>query len=133
MTVAITGSSGLVGSAPTAFLRTGGHRLIALVRHAVTGPDERQWRPDDPDPELLTGVGAVIHLAGASIAGRFTGGHRRAIRDSRIGPTRRLAELLSRGGPRPAVLVSRRRPSATTATTAAMRSSPRTANVAAGS
>jgi uncharacterized protein (TIGR01777 family) len=98
-TVAITGSSGLVGSALTAFLRTGGHRVIQLVRHYPHGADERQWNPDDPDPELLAGVDAVIHLAGASIAGRFTDKHRNAIRDSRIGPTRRLAELVARGGP----------------------------------
>jgi uncharacterized protein (TIGR01777 family) len=105
-TIAVTGSSGLVGSALTALLRTGGHRVIALVRGSARGPDERQWNPDDPDPQLFGGVDAVIHLAGASIAGRFTDKHRDAIRDSRIGPTRRLAELLGRTGPRPAVLIS---------------------------
>src|SRR6202012_2050777 len=96
-TVAVTGSSGLVGSALTALLSTGGHRVIRLVR----GPEkagERQWDPDDPHPELLAGVDAVIHLAGASIAGRFTDAHRNAIRGSRIGPTRRLAEAAGRSG-----------------------------------
>jgi uncharacterized protein len=96
-TVAITGSSGLVGSALTAFLRTGGHRVIQLVRRTAQATDQRQWNPDDPDPELLTGVDAVVHLAGASIAGRFTDEHRKAIRDSRIGPTRKLAEVAARG------------------------------------
>ncbi|MEE6139981.1 TIGR01777 family oxidoreductase [Mycobacterium sp. 050128] len=96
VTVAVTGSSGLVGSALSAFLRTGGHRVVQLVRHSARGKDERQWNPDDPDPELLTGIDAVIHLAGASIAGRFTEGHRKAVRDSRIGPTRQLAELVAR-------------------------------------
>jgi uncharacterized protein (TIGR01777 family) len=105
-TVAITGSSGLVGSALSAFLRTGGHRVIGLVRHRARGNDERQWNPDDPDPDLLAGVDAVIHLAGASIAGRFTDGHRKAVHDSRIGPTRRLAELLARSAERPSVLIS---------------------------
>lgn len=97
-TVAVTGSSGLVGTALAAFLSTGGHRVIRLVRGAPHGADQRQWNPDDPDPELLAGVDAVIHLAGASIAGRFTEKHRKAIRDSRIGPTRRLAELVARTG-----------------------------------
>ena len=106
MTVAITGSSGLVGSALTAFLRTGGHRVIQLVRRTARNSDEREWNPDDPDPELFAGTDAVIHLAGASIAGRFTESHRNAIRDSRIGPTRRLAELLGRTEPRPAALIS---------------------------
>jgi uncharacterized protein len=105
-TVAVTGSSGLVGSQLTAFLSTGGHRVIRLVRHAATKSDERQWNPDDPDPGLLTGVDAVIHLAGASIAGRFTEEHRAGIRDSRIGPTRRLAELIAKSADGPKVLIS---------------------------
>ena len=107
-TVAVTGSSGLVGSALSAFLSTGGHRVIRLVRHAATDTNERQWNPADPDPDLLAGVDAVVHLAGASIAGRFTDAHRRAIRDSRIGPTRRLAELVARmpDGPRPLISAS---------------------------
>jgi uncharacterized protein len=105
ITVAITGSSGLVGSALAAFLSTGGHRVIHLVRRAAAKPDERQWNPADPDPDLLNGVDAVIHLAGASIAGRFTESHRAAIRDSRIGPTRRLAELIAKSADGPKVLV----------------------------
>ncbi len=105
-TVAVTGSSGLVGSALTAFLTTGGHRVIRLVRHPATKPDERQWNPEDPNPEMLAGVDAVIHLAGASIAGRFTDAHRRAIRDSRISPTTRLAELIAARGPRTLVCAS---------------------------
>jgi uncharacterized protein len=108
ITVAVTGSSGLVGSALTAFLSTGGHRVIHLVRRPATKPDERQWNPADPDRDLLNGVDAVIHLAGASIAGRFTESHRAAIRDSRIGPTRRLAELIatSPGGPKALICAS---------------------------
>jgi uncharacterized protein len=95
-TVAITGSSGLVGSALAAFLSTGGHRVIQLVRGAAQD-GQRRWNPDDPDPELLAGVDALIHLAGASIAGRFTDSHRKAIHDSRICPTRKLAEVAARG------------------------------------
>lgn len=106
LTVAITGGSGLVGSALSAFLSTGGHRVIQLVRRPARGGDERQWNPDDPGPDLLAGVDAVIHLAGASIAGRFTDGHRKAVRDSRIGPTRRLAELVARTPDRPSTLIS---------------------------
>lgn len=93
LVVAITGSSGLVGTALSAFLSTGGHRVVRLVRGRPADENERCWDPTDPDGDLLDGVDAVVHLAGESIAGRFTEGHRRAIRDSRIEPTRRLAQV----------------------------------------
>jgi uncharacterized protein (TIGR01777 family) len=93
LVIAITGSSGLVGTALAAFLSTGGHRVIRLVRGAPANENERRWEPDNPAPDLLSGVDALVHLAGESIAGRFTESHRRAIRESRIGPTRRLAEI----------------------------------------
>ncbi|MCX2933357.1 TIGR01777 family oxidoreductase [Mycobacterium sp. CVI_P3] len=98
LAVAITGSSGLVGSALTALLTTGGHRVIRLVRRDPVRPDERRWEPSHPAADLFEGIDTVIHLAGASIAGRFTDHHRAAIRDSRIEPTRRLAEVAAASG-----------------------------------
>jgi len=92
LTVAVTGSSGLIGTALTALLTTSGHRVIPLVRR-LPRIGERYWRPEDPAAELLDGVDAVIHLAGASIAGRFTPERKNEIRASRILPTRKLAEL----------------------------------------
>ncbi len=106
LTVAITGSSGLVGSALTALLTTGGHRVIRLVRREPRDPDERQWSPGNPDSRLLDGTDALVHLAGASIAGRFTGAHKQAVRNSRIGPTRVLAELMAGAGVGPRTLVT---------------------------
>ena len=105
-TVAVTGSSGLVGTALTAFLSTGGYQVVRLVRRKPQRSDERRWDPQDPAPDLLEGVDAVVHLAGASIAGRFTDSHKAAIRDSRIEPTRRLAELAARTPNGPATFVS---------------------------
>jgi len=92
LTVAITGSSGLVGSALAPFLTTGGHRVIHLVRRPPRTPDERQWDPAHPDVAVFEGVDAVVHLAGAPIAGRFTERHQRQIRSSRIEPTQLLAQ-----------------------------------------
>lgn len=107
LTVAVTGSSGLVGTALCAMLTTGGHRVIRLVRRSTAADDERSWNPAAPDPALLEGADVLVHLAGATIAGRFDAGHKAAIRDSRIGPTRRLAELVagSAARARPLVMV----------------------------
>jgi uncharacterized protein (TIGR01777 family) len=93
LTVAVTGSSGLVGSALTALLTTGGHRVIRLVRRPARHANERSWRSDNPDPAVLEGVDALVHLAGASIGGRFTAARKKEIIRSRVGPTRALAAL----------------------------------------
>jgi len=105
-TVAVTGASGLVGTALCAFLTTGGHRVIRLTRSPGGGSDQRYWNPADPAPDLFDGVDAVVHLAGESIAGRFTEDHKVKIRDSRIGPTRRLAEAAAAAADGPKVFIS---------------------------
>lgn len=105
-TVAVTGASGMVGTALTAFLSTGGHRVIRLVRGAPESESDRQWDPTAPDAALLDGVDAVIHLAGASIAGRFTSEHKKLIADSRIEPTRLLARAAAEAGVRTFVSAS---------------------------
>ncbi|GJF11455.1 nucleoside-diphosphate sugar epimerase [Mycolicibacterium cyprinidarum] len=106
LVIALTGASGLVGSALSAFLTTGGHRVIRLVRRSARGTDERLWNPRAPASDLLDGVDAVVHLAGASIAGRFTEAHRAAIRDSRIEPTRLLAAAAAAATDGPRTFIS---------------------------
>ena len=95
LTVAVTGSSGLIGAALCAFLTSGGHRVIRLVRRPPRQVDERHWQPDRPDPRALEGVDTVVHLAGASIAGRFSDRHKQLVRDSRVGPTNALATTMA--------------------------------------
>lgn len=106
LTVAITGSSGLVGSALGAFLTTAGHRVVKLVRQPTQHPDERYWDPNDPDPQLLHGIDALVHLAGSPIAGRFTSAHKTKIWDSRIPATTKLAQLLARTEHGPKIFIS---------------------------
>jgi uncharacterized protein (TIGR01777 family) len=108
-TVAITGASGLVGTALAAFLRTGGHRVVEVVRRAPEGPDEIRWDPvaGTTDPADWDGVDAVVHLAGENIAGgRWSAERKRRIRDSRVAGTRLLARTLAALDRRPEVFVS---------------------------
>ncbi|WP_304454608.1 TIGR01777 family oxidoreductase [Nocardiopsis sp. YSL2] len=106
VTVAVTGAGGLVGSALSALLTTSGHRVVRLVRGTPKRPDERHWDLDRPAEDLLQGVDAVVHLAGEPLFGRFTDAHKAAIRDSRIGPTRALAQRAADTPDGPRVFVS---------------------------
>ncbi|MGZ0152740.1 TIGR01777 family oxidoreductase [Kribbella sp. WER1] len=106
LTVAVTGSHGTIGSALAALLSTAGHTVVRLVRRPTDNDRERYWDVDNPASTLLRGVDAVVHLAGASIAGRFTDEHRRTLRESRIGPTRALAQLAAETEDGPKVFVS---------------------------
>ncbi|WP_080794763.1 TIGR01777 family oxidoreductase [Corynebacterium pacaense] len=94
LTIAITGSRGLVGRALTAQLQTGGHKVIQLVRREPK-PGQRYWDPNNPSFNLLDDVDVLIHLAGEPILGRFNQSHREAIRESRVQPTRFLAQLVA--------------------------------------
>ncbi|MCX7443807.1 TIGR01777 family oxidoreductase [Corynebacterium sp. P7003] len=96
LTIAVTGSGGTVGRALCAQLTTAGHTVIRLRRgSSPTDASTRAWNPADPDPELLTGVDVLVHLAGEPLMGRFTEGHKRSIRTSRTAPTRYLADLVA--------------------------------------
>lgn len=109
MTIAVTGSTGMIGSALSALLSTRGHRVVRLVRSppgssaTARGAEDRYWDPASPAADLLDGVDAVAHLAGSPVFGRFSEAHTTAVRNSRIGPTRALAELV---GTRPFVVAS---------------------------
>lgn len=99
-TIAITGSTGLIGTVLCAFLNTGGHRVIRLVRREPSHPfydgsTTARWNPDrnEIDASSLEGVDAVIHLAGEGIANkRWNATRKEQIKNSRVQST----ELLSR-------------------------------------
>lgn len=92
LTVGVTGSRSLIGRAVTAQLRTAGHTVVQIVREKMR-PGRRLWEPFHPAKDLLDGIDVVVHLAGEPMLGRFNEDHKKAIRDSRIVPTRKLAEL----------------------------------------
>lgn len=108
LTVAVSGASGLVGSALVPFLTTGGHRVRRLVRGQPEAGDIA-WAPGQGEMDMiaLEGVDAVVHLAGAPIAeGRWTEERKALIRRSRVEGTRVLCESLARLARPPKVLVS---------------------------
>ena len=89
-TVAIAGSSGLIGTALVDALRAADHRVVRIVRRDARNPDELRWEPDraDFDPEGLADVDAVVNLCGAGVADkRWSGAVKQILRDSRIEPT----------------------------------------------
>ncbi len=108
LTVAITGGTGMIGSALTALLRTGGHTVRWISRRPDAARGDIGWDPDAGrlDPADLAGVDAVVHLAGANVGERWTDEHKRAIRTSRELGTRTLVSALTRMPERPKVLVS---------------------------
>ena len=96
--IAVTGATGAVGSMLCALLSTSGHDVVKLTRTSSDGPNTRTWDPEAPAGDLLDGVDVLVHLAGAPIAGRFTDKHLAKVRDSRVGPSRKLAELAASAG-----------------------------------
>ena len=107
LTVAITGGSGMIGRALTAFLQTGGHTVRWISRRPQADRGDIGWDPDRGvlDAAALTGVDAVVHLAGANVGERWTPEHRAEIKRSRELGTRTLVSAL-RGAAGPKVLVS---------------------------
>jgi uncharacterized protein (TIGR01777 family) len=109
MKVAITGASGLLGSALVPFLTTGGHEVVRLVRRAPKAKDEVRWDPGagEIDAAALEGVDAIVNLSGENIAGgRWTDARKALLRSSRVGPTGLLARTLAGLKHKPKVLVS---------------------------
>ena len=105
-TVAVTGASGLIGTALTAALEERGDRVIPVGRRPPVGGVA--WDPVARriDEAALEGVDAVIHLAGESIDGRWTSSKKRRILDSRVEGTEVLVGALSSLDRPPAVVVS---------------------------
>ncbi len=110
MRVAVSGASGLIGSALTASLRADGTDVARLVRRPASAPDEIGWDPRPGgaglDPAALRGVDAVVHLSGAPIAdGRWTRARKAMLQSSRIDSTATLVRAMTAADPPTPVLL----------------------------
>ena len=109
MKVAISGASGLIGTALRSSLTSDGHEVIALTRRASSSPLETiTWDLDQGrfDASALEGVDAVVHLAGEPVAKRWNQERKNAIRQSRVRGTKLLVEGLKSLKNPPKLLVS---------------------------
>ena len=108
MRVAVTGASGLIGSALVPALRARGDEVIRLVRRAPSAPDEVRWNPDTGEVDLagLAGVEGIVHLAGAGVGDhRWTDAYKAEILNSRVRGSRAIARAAAALDPKPSVLV----------------------------
>lgn len=108
MRVAITGATGLIGSALAAALRERGNEPIVISRTPEPGTAAIGWDPArgfDP-PDVLSGCDAVVNLAGESIAGRWTPSKKARIRESRAQATKAVVEGIAAAHPRPRTLIN---------------------------
>ena len=109
MRVAVTGSSGLIGTALIAQLRLDGHDVVRLVRRSASAPDEITWDPmaGTVDLAALEGTEAVFHLAGAGVGDhRWSDSYKAEILNSRVQGTQTIARAISALKTAPAVLIS---------------------------
>ncbi len=96
--IAVTGASGLIGSALVGYLKSQGHTVQRLVRRAAVSSEEITWDPiaGTVDMEALAGVDAVIHLAGAGVSDkRWTKKYKSEILNSRLLGTTTIAKAVA--------------------------------------
>lgn len=101
LTIAVSGSSGLIGSALVTALRAADNRVVRIVRRAPANGDELQWNPEsgDFDPAGLADADAVVNLCGVGVADkRWSGSFKQSLRDSRIDPTEVISDAVVEAG-----------------------------------
>ncbi|HEU5153249.1 MAG TPA: TIGR01777 family oxidoreductase [Gemmatimonadales bacterium] len=106
LNLAVTGASGLIGSALVPTLEAAGHRVLRVTRGAA-GPGKTRWDPEKQtiDSAAFEGIDGAIHLAGENIAERWTEAHKRSILESRRQGTELLAKTMAKLNPKPKFLI----------------------------
>ncbi len=107
-TVAVSGASGLIGTALTTALRTAGYSVRRLIR-GDAGPGDIGWNPATGaiDADGLDGIDAIVNLSGAGIGDhRWTDGYKHTLVASRVESTDLLARTIARLGRPPRVFLS---------------------------
>jgi uncharacterized protein (TIGR01777 family) len=108
MKIAVTGSTGLIGTALVRSLRADGHEVLRLVRRPPEQGDETRWDPARRhlDAGALNGCDAVVHLAGAGVGDhRWSDAYKKEIRDSRVLGTSTIAAAVASLDDPPRVLL----------------------------
>lgn len=107
-TVLVSGASGFVGRFACDYLTDRGWRVKRLVRRSPDGRDEVGWDPERLwlNEAALEDVHAVLHLAGESVAGRWSDSKKQRISTSRVNGTRTLASAIVKAPRPPRVFVS---------------------------
>ena len=115
MKIAITGATGFIGQQLIKELQAADAAYSVITRNAAAArkscpgaDDVFEWNPPEVglDPTVLDDLDGVVHLAGATVARRWTASTKREIRDSRISSTKTLVEVLEQTPNPPKVLIS---------------------------
>ena len=108
----VTGATGLIGSRFVARLKDRGDEVTVLTRDpdratAALGVAAARWQPsEEPAPaQSLAGADGVVHLAGETIAQRWSSAVKRQIRESRTVGTHNLVAGMRAADPPPGVLI----------------------------
>ncbi len=106
MKIGITGATGFIGSLVSRQAWAEGHEVVIFSRHPekISGGEARLLSLDVP-PDI-SGLDAVVNLAGESIIGLWTAAKKRRIRESRVLGTRRLVEAIATAPEKPLLLVN---------------------------